>query len=304
MLKKQALESGIEMQTGHSIGTVERDTGIARDTLRIWQRRYGFPAPLRNSRGERLYPNDQVQRLQRICRLLDQGLRPGSIVPLNDAALTQLEAELFSSPGVKQQENVAGLIASLREHDDIGFETRLGEILAREGLRALVLDTITPLVRAVGESWARGQLDIYEEHIMSQLLIRFLSAQIANREDATSPPSILLGTLPGERHGIGLLMTAAILASDDIASINLGVEVPLDQLVRATEKIKPRVVGLTFSAAYPYAAVRTHLQELRERLPAKTWIWAGGHAMQRIRKLPNGVVKVNSLDDMPVATLR
>jgi len=83
----------------------------------------------------------------------------------------------------------------------------------------------------------------------------------------------------------------------------LYLEVPLDQLVRATEKFKPDVVGLTFSAAYHYGAVRSNLLELRERLPETTKIWAGGESMLRIRKLPFGIVKIKSLDELPVATL-
>ncbi|NNF97244.1 MAG: hypothetical protein HKM94_09990 [Halobacteria archaeon] len=241
--------------------------------------------------------------MQRIRRLLDQGLRPGKIVPLNDAALAQLEAEL-TIPPVKYQEYVEALIACLREHDATGFEDLLREILAVYGLRAFVLDTITPLLKAVGGSWARGQLDIYEEHFMSQLLIRFLNTEIAKVMPTDTANPVLLATLPGERHGLGLLLTAAILASEDVASSNLGVEVPLDQLIRATKKINPSVVGLTFSAAYPYGAVRTHLQELSERLPAKTRIWAGGHAIQRIRKLPIGVVKVKSFDELPISAIR
>jgi cobalamin-dependent methionine synthase I len=98
-------------------------------------------------------------------------------------------------------------------------------------------------------------------------------------------------------------MASAILASENVASINLGIEVPLDQLVRATEKFKPDVVGLTFSAAYQYGAVRANLLELRNRLPETIKIWAGGESILRIRKLPFGIVKIKSLDELPVATL-
>ena len=78
-----------------TIRAVERDSGIARDTLRIWERRYGFPEPSRNDKGERVYPEDQLRRLQRIRRLLDQGMRPGKIVALGDIELGILEAELY-----------------------------------------------------------------------------------------------------------------------------------------------------------------------------------------------------------------
>ena len=73
-----------------AIATVERDTGIGRDTLRIWERRYGFPTPMRNDKGERVYSAEQIRRLQRIRRVLDQGLRPGKVVPLDDEALDKL----------------------------------------------------------------------------------------------------------------------------------------------------------------------------------------------------------------------
>ena len=57
-----------EIAEQFSIGMVERDTGIGRDTLRVWERRYGFPEPLRNDKGERIYNEQQLRRLQRIRR--------------------------------------------------------------------------------------------------------------------------------------------------------------------------------------------------------------------------------------------
>ena len=74
-----------------AIGAVERDTGISRDTLRIWERRYGFPTPERSEKGDRIYSAAQVSRLQLIRRLLDQGLRPGKVVPLAESALRDLD---------------------------------------------------------------------------------------------------------------------------------------------------------------------------------------------------------------------
>jgi len=62
-----------------SIASVERDTGLSKDVLRMWERRYGFPNPARDSNGERLYPAAQVERLSMIKRLMDQGHRPGKL---------------------------------------------------------------------------------------------------------------------------------------------------------------------------------------------------------------------------------
>ncbi len=50
----------------------------------------GFPQPLRDASGNRLYPAEQVQRLQLVRRLLDAGLRPNKVVGLDAPALAQL----------------------------------------------------------------------------------------------------------------------------------------------------------------------------------------------------------------------
>ena len=64
------------------IREVVRITGLRREQLYMWQRRYGFPAPLRDSFGDRVYPPDQVARLKLIKQLLSEGWRAGAVVPL------------------------------------------------------------------------------------------------------------------------------------------------------------------------------------------------------------------------------
>src|SRR5512135_1079870 len=71
------------------IAAVERDTGLSKDTLRVWERRYGFPQPLRDANGERVYPQAQVDKLRLVKRLMDQGYRPGKIA---DCTVEQLQA--------------------------------------------------------------------------------------------------------------------------------------------------------------------------------------------------------------------
>ena len=74
----------------YSIAAVERDTGLSKDTLRVWERRYGFPCPDRDAAGDRCYPANQVERLRTIRRLLDAGHRPGRIVGLAPQELQTL----------------------------------------------------------------------------------------------------------------------------------------------------------------------------------------------------------------------
>ena len=48
-----------------NISAVERETGLSKDVLRIWERRYGFPRPDRDDNAERQYAPDEVAKLAR-----------------------------------------------------------------------------------------------------------------------------------------------------------------------------------------------------------------------------------------------
>ncbi|MEC9398125.1 MAG: MerR family transcriptional regulator, partial [Myxococcota bacterium] len=59
-----------------SIGAVSQATGIPVETLRTWERRYGFPSPERSDGGHRQYNASIVEHLNLISRALEQGHRP------------------------------------------------------------------------------------------------------------------------------------------------------------------------------------------------------------------------------------
>jgi len=42
------ISAGTTPDVCYNISAVERDTGLSKDTLRVWERRYGFPKPLRD----------------------------------------------------------------------------------------------------------------------------------------------------------------------------------------------------------------------------------------------------------------
>ncbi len=283
----------------YPIGAVERDTGIGRDTLRVWERRYGFPRPERNAKGERIYPEDQLRRLQRIRRLLGQGLRPGKLLPLSDQELDAAEAKLFENEADNYDDTVNAMLQAVRAADSERVEALLRTSYQQLGMEAFIMKMVSPLLQLVGEQWASGQLQIYQEHFMSQQLVGFLNSTIAAMQKTSKKPVVLLATLPGEEHTLGLLMITALLSSRGIRTINLGGDVPMDQISHAVEHFRADAVGLTFSGAYQYQNIRPHLLELRELIPDDVDIWTGGEGVRRLRKLPAGVSKFTSLDKLP-----
>jgi len=290
----------IENSQVYSIGVIERDTGIGRDTLRVWERRYGFPDPVRNAKGERVYPEAQLRRLQRIRRLLDRGMRPGKLLPLSEEALDGLEARLQPAATEPLDETVREILDAIGSTDIRQVESLLHRQYEEQGMQAFILRTVVPLLHRVGELWIGGKLQVFQEHFLSEQLIRFLNTEISTLQKSAGKPRFVLATLPCEEHTLGLLMLAAMLSSRGTSVINLGGEVPMDQIVRAAEQFHADVVGITFSGSYQYKNIRQHLIELRELLPDNVDIWTGGEGVRRLRKLPAGVIKFNSLEKLPL----
>src|SRR5580765_154439 len=80
------------------IREVVRITGLRREQLYMWQRRYNFPSPLRDAFGDRVYPPDQVARLKLIKQLLSEGWRAGAVVPLAESALQSMLGIAIEDP--------------------------------------------------------------------------------------------------------------------------------------------------------------------------------------------------------------
>ena len=288
-----------------SIAAVERDTGIGKDTLRIWERSYGFPQPGRDAFGERSYSMEQVEKLRVIKRLLDQGHRPGRIVAQPVETLQRLSQGQASAP---QKMAFSGTAPELRNfmscilgHDAEELRRKLHQAMVAMGHFRFVTDLVAPLNGMVGDAWMRGELQIFEEHLYTESITSVLRQAINNipQPSAQSQPRILLTTFPQESHGLGLLMAECLLALEGCRCISLGTQTPLRDMVMGVQAHKVDVIALSFSVSLNPNHVLDGLNELRQQLPPSVQIWAGGRcpALHR-RELP-GVVVLGPLEDIP-----
>jgi hypothetical protein len=63
----------------YGIGTVARLTGLKPDTLRVWERRYGLGASHKSATGRRQYTQSDLEHLQLVAALVNDGARIGEI---------------------------------------------------------------------------------------------------------------------------------------------------------------------------------------------------------------------------------
>lgn len=282
-----------------SIAAVERETGLSKDVLRMWERRYGFPTPERDSNGERAYPGGQVDRLRLIKRLMDQGHRPGKLIAAADEELNTLvswRSIRQEKPASATNAELSVLLDLIKQHDAAGYQQAMQQRLARQGMQAFVQDTVAPLTRSVGEAWEDGSFEVFEEHLFTELTKRLLRQAIANLPGGQRSPRVLLTSVPEEPHVLGLLMAESLFTLEGAECIPLGTQMPLLEISRAAIAHQADIVALSFSTAFPQRQIPALLQQLRMVLPAGISLWAGGGGVVRLARM-DGVLLLNSLDE-------
>ena len=283
--------------TLYSITEIEQETGISRDSLRVWERRYGFPAPLRNQRSERLYTSQQLTRLRLLKQLLDSGMRPGKLVQLDEQQLRQLTSQPDAM--VMESAAVETLLDSLTNGPRSALLPSLEALLQQHGLRVFLTDVVAPMNLAVGEAWFTGRIGILDEHHYAEQVRRVLTTALGSLPTGSESLRVLLTTLPGEPHGIGILMVACMLCLEGAQVLLIGVQTPLEEIVRGAVESRCRVVGISCSAHMGRRMIASQLVKLSKMLPHNITIWAGGSGVASLSFLQDRIRLFNDLRQIP-----
>lgn len=273
-----------------SIAEVERQTGIRPATLRMWERRYGFPRPLRDRNGDRVYPLNQVERLDAARRLIAQGVRPGKIFS-DGAMLTTSGAPRLAVAPCALEGQFEPLFVLLRAYRFAELHRHFQQQLLEMGLRRFVIEFLAPLSTAVGLAWGHGALPVRCEHLYSQLAISILHAQQAAMRCGGSGqrPKVALATLTGEVHGLGIHMVEAVLATLGADCIQFGSDMPPLEVAAAARETGADIVALSFSASFPRKSALRAIRTLCTALPPGTVLWIGGAGAPQAGELGSGV---------------
>jgi len=290
-----------------SISAVERDTGLSKHTLRVWERRYGFPRPGRNAFGERQYPSDQVDHLRVVKRLMDMGHRPGKLVAMAPAQLQALAERpragaSRSSAQMAYKEEIDQIFDLVKNHRVEELRRQLSNCVLRLGLARFATDVVAPLNALIGEAWNRGKIEIFEEHLYTESIQVVLRNGISTiPRPGSAPPVVLLTTLPQEPHGLGLLMAEAIFALEGCRCVSLGVQTPIWDIALAASAQPTDIVALSCSPSLNQNQLIEGLAELRAKLAPDTEIWVGGSNPVLDKRPLSGVRRVAGLHDIDVA---
>src|SRR5687767_11113912 len=267
-----------------SIGALSAATGVPVETIRSWERRYGFPVAERKPSGHRVYSLTVVPRLRLVSDALARGHRAAEVVAASEAALESLLAalpETTPTPGVHRSTmvsvtaNIPDDFGAIREFDADTLKRLFQAEWSRLGPLRFVQERAAPLLAAVGDAWSTGELDVRHEHFASACLGDFLRSVRMPMDDRATGPVVALATLPGELHGLGLQMSAVVFAAAGWRALVLGVNTPVEQIVALTREATIAAVAVS-CAAPRRRKTAEQLRTLRRRLPRGVSLLVGG----------------------------
>jgi methanogenic corrinoid protein MtbC1 len=251
-----------------------------------------------------VYSVSAVARLRRIAHALSLGHRAGQVVGASDEALGRLletSAEAERRPGAAASaalppaEDLSGLLRLVKAFDGERLARLFLADWARMGPVEFLEARLAPLVRAVGEAWERNDLEVRHEHLLSERVGDLLRSFRMPFEERATGPLVVLATLPGEAHGLGLQMSALVLAAAGCRLLYLGTEVPIPQIASLARDLAAHAVGISISSGTKGASSAAALRKLREALPRRVVLLAGGDGAPASR---TGIECLHSLRDL------
>jgi methanogenic corrinoid protein MtbC1 len=267
-----------------SIGSLSSATGVPVDTLRTWERRYGFPIPTARTGGShRRYAAETIGQVQLIVRALELGHRPSAVVGRDPAELRRLLGSAMPSPSPVASDAASdrGVLARWlelsRQMDGEGLSGEFHRSLAEMPALSFLEHRMGPYLQAMGEQWARGLLRISHEHFASERVREFLTAQWRAASDGQRSPSAtaVLATLPGERHVLGLHMAAWVIALAGVHVVFIGADTPVAEVALTARRHSARGVALSVAGGFT-GDLEAMLNDLAGLLPANVSIATGG----------------------------
>jgi MerR family transcriptional regulator, light-induced transcriptional regulator len=285
----------------YTIKEASRLTRVPEASLRAWERRYAIGAPRRTEAGYRIYDDESIAALTAMRELVDGGWSPAQ------AARAVLEGTLPTEPPAPARSIAASMprdsVPSAATYlgmfldaaalmDPAGVEESLDRGFALGSFEHVVDSWLFPTLEALGEAWARGEIDVAGEHAASHAVHRRLAAAFEAAASRSPGPPVVVGLPPGSRHELGALAYATALRRRGLDVLYLGADVPQASWNAAVSSHSARAAVLAVVMPDDRASAAATAETLLGRHPGLL-VGIGGAAASRLAEgvqvLPPGI---------------
>ena len=268
----------------YTIKQAARLTGVPEASLRAWERRYAVVVPRRNASGYRVYDEAALAAVSAMRRLIDDGWSPAeaAVAVRNGTApaapideTVGRETAGADLPGADACTQL--FLSSAARLDTAGIDESLDGGFALGSFEHVVDSWLFPTLEALGDGWARGEIDVAGEHAASNAVHRRLSAAFDAASSRSRGPSVVVGLPPGSQHDLGALAFSTALRRRGVAVLYLGSDVPVTSWETAVRSRQAHGAVLSVPTEEDRPAAVAVAECLLGQTPAPL-VFAGGSA--------------------------
>jgi MerR family transcriptional regulator, light-induced transcriptional regulator len=168
----------------------------------------------------------------------------------------------------------------------------IDEVLAaqrdeRLDLRACVLGILLPAQREIGRLWHLGDSDVAEEHLVTATTKRAL-AVLAHVSSAKPSHGrvLLVAAVAGDTHDVGGQALALLMEAEGWRCIDLGADVPAEDLLSAQLAFEPEAMFLSATLTNHLPVLERSVRALRQQAGDRIRLFVGGYGVADAPELP------------------
>jgi 5-methyltetrahydrofolate--homocysteine methyltransferase len=164
-----------------------------------------------------------------------------------------------------------------------GIEADLDEQLQTLDALSIVNDVLLSGMKVVGELFASGEMQlpfVLQSAETMKTSVAYLEPHM-ERVDGAGKGTIVLGTVKGDVHDIGKNLVDIILSNNGYTVHNLGIKVPIHDLIDAAESTEADAIGMSGLLVKSTLIMRENLLEMNERGLERIPVLLGGAALTR-----------------------
>ena len=283
----------------YSIKDLEKLSGIKAHTLRIWEKRYAILRPKRTDTNIRYYEDADLQKVLNIALLRKKGYKISKIAELSESDITRLTAEL-SQVDVAFEDHIDALSMAMFELNEFKFNKILDHYIEQNGFGHTMEEVIYPFLEKLSMMWMAGSIKSAHESFITYFVRRKCIAAIDNIKHShyDQGPSFVIYLAEKETHELSLLYIHYLLKKQGVEVINLGLSVPLIDVVDTCNIKKPDYIFTMINDTHSDGTLQSYVDDLLKYSNNSKVLLSGYQTVANRIETHERLLSLNSLEEI------